>query len=119
MSIVYRIEHPDSGVGPYCHREGLYYDDDEYMEDEMGEFQNQLNFAHSDHSHPALKRHGCVSGCDSLESLHRWFDGFIDDMRYLGFVLKVYSMKRVEKKDGTGQVIFRLKNATLVETRPL
>lgn len=120
MSIIYRIEHPDSGKGPYCHEDYLYDDDtmNDYS-DELTEFQGELFLSHCDDEHPALKRPGCISGCDSLETLHRWFDGFIGDMRYLGFVLKVYSMKRVEKKDHTGQVIFRRKNATLIETRPL
>lgn len=112
MQTVYRVEHHISGLGPYQHYPApnhFDYDDTmmEVYEDEYYELKEEMETAHSDGEHPVLHCEGHLSAFESLEDLHIWFDGFVDWMMNLGFIVVEIDVENIFANDSTGQCIFR------------
>lgn len=111
MQTVYRVEHSLTHLGPYHHyADGNHFDYDEEAreayEEEYYELQDEMESAHSDGEHPVLHCADHLSAFETLEDLHIWFDGFVDWMLSLGFVIVEVEVESVTARDYTGQCIF-------------
>jgi len=98
-TLVYRVEHPDDGEGPYVGRE---------WPDKV-----RMRFSHNDsrhkapHGDPALGyiSHREVCGCTDPASLREWFATFWDGLAAGGFVVRIFEA-RGARVGARGQVVF-------------
>ena len=128
---VFRYEHPNTGFGPYRNpfADNDWFADDyvpDPLYDEYDEFRYDSHGLgwHEDNSlttHPAPQitlgrrpHEWEVCGCDSLDSLIRWFDGFHERLEEFGFVIREYETDGFLGPDRCGQVLFHKSRATLI-----
>lgn len=99
---VYRVENPDTRMGPYC-----YYASSRVRE--------KMMYSHSDsqHHHPIpqdtlLPSMGAGYQCafNSMWSLFRWFGGYLPLLCKEGFKVVVLEADVIAGPDHTGQVVF-------------
>lgn len=121
---VYRIEHPDTNLGPYVHRgtRGKAMGKDFYK------FRDKMAEAHLDNYHPIRRYEGFMSACISLRRLSEWFAGYTPYLEGYGFVIRRYKIEKEEyndkwysaylEPDSGGQVLI-LRQETRVATLPL
>jgi hypothetical protein len=99
--LVYRFEHPDTGQGPY------------QFDGEGADELDDMRWSHQDFEHMAPwmdDRLGGIDsyevcGCDSPESLLAWFDGWIDELAEVGFMISVRYTEAARLGEN-GQVVF-------------
>jgi hypothetical protein len=103
---VYRVEHHQTGEGPY---NGPYWD--RYVD---------MAMAHRDRKHPAPWMDRDLSGirsdevcaCDSPKSLRDWFARFWGDLADAGYVVRVYDVPERHVRTGKhGQAVFHRASA--------
>ena len=116
--LVYRIEHPTSGYGPYIHH------------GKIGPFSNFVDKMAMDHgwvhrnNHPILRSYTSPnwrSGCKSLKQLFTWFKGYTNGLHNLDFIIVVYNVTRPGRnvKTDNFQLIFNKNQATRITQRPI
>lgn len=107
---VYRYEHHETGEGPYTH---------------LWKYVDAIANNHSDESHPSPYHYlsesdyrigdpwpimlpQWICGCESQESLSRWFRGWEVLMQNSGFIVREYDIPDhdVIGPDPYGQVVF-------------
>lgn len=110
--LVYRIEHHESGTGPYRGNPSV-------VSDALVEMYNRHNW--SQH-HPCGRREfgpeimaqcgGYLYGFATLDQYKEWFDGFFDLLKQHGFILTQYAIKAKKYcRHGAKQTIFDPENA--------
>lgn len=104
--LVYRVEHKKSGCGPYSPQSDIACTKLTY----------RLCNAHSDNEHPDVYtafetisaddiiKNEYIFACSSLEQLHAWFDGFMEDLIACGYEIAVYDVEDVYI--GKNQIVF-------------
>ena len=115
---VYRLEHSESGQGPYSHNvrypAGTVTPEIVDMAIAWSKVKKNLSNAHDfDSDHPCPHDDGMQHltnykyGFSSLKSLAEWFnDGWLERLKPFGFVIKVYSVPDDEVEIGNKQVSF-------------
>ncbi len=121
--LVYRIEHPSDGIGPYSSRNGQ---DTEELRDWLNGDSAELHRAHDPRStpHPLVSeiddfRIGFLCGCESIEKLRDWFRGFLDSLHDCGFVVVTYEVPEEYVHTDGLQVCFPPEHGTKVETESI
>jgi len=87
--VVYRIEHPEHGLGPYSRH------------DELG---SKLLHVHGYdyHNHPGalddelilfVRQYEALFACPDMATLHAWFDGFWEELMQAGYQIEIYRVK--------------------------
>lgn len=118
MPLVYRIEHPSDGKGPYTTN---YPYDDEDMKWDHKPANNHPNPWADSMSIEIKKDQYC--GFTSLDFLYAWFKGYLTNLHNNGFIIKVYDNKEpfteLNSSTATGQVVFYKNDCELVETKPI
>lgn len=122
--IVYRIEHPKNRVGPYRydHVNPIHCEWQRLM---AVEHTNEGDFGGGDH--PGGWQDFCdddfliednVFGFHSLEDLMNWFDGWLEYLIEMGFVVRSYIVpgKHVTYGKSNKQIMFNQKHAKLEYT---
>jgi hypothetical protein len=117
---IYRIEHRQLGYGPYV---AVHLADTSHGDyDEMYDVSVDLNREHSDPTHwPVMKAEpGERIGMSTQGGLRRWFDGWLETLAWVGFVLRVYRVPRTAVRKGLrGQVAFSLADARQIAEQEL
>ena len=116
--IVYRVEHQQTGNGPYFRYDPRYKD-----------FRDEINGIHDDELiYPAFQLDGITShllftpdfhsGFESLKDLNWWFKGFGQKLSENNFVIAIYEVEesRVRRGDSGKQVAFDLPKSKLIRT---
>lgn len=98
-------------------------------EDDVDTMLTRMAISHRNSEHPPPRHSqsglngiamGEVCALISLAYLHRWFEGWVEDLASAGFWIYVYEVPdgyyRVGKQ---GQVVFEYEAAELVDIRPL
>ena len=102
-TLVFRVQDPDTGFGPY---NGISWDG-----------RGTMSEAHCDQSHKSphadLRLNGITyrekCGCNSPESLLRWFDGFWKELAAAGFSVTI--LQADEARTGAyGQVVYNYRD---------
>lgn len=114
--LVYRVEHPTLGLGPYYSGSKFSHRDD-MIEDHCDSRQHP--HPHCDTlTHFDMDEHVCA--CASIESLVKWFDGYLRLLNDDGFVIRVYQVDDSTKvSKHTGQCVFYKYDAVLVQSKPI
>lgn len=111
---VYRVEHPESGVGPY---NGGYW-----------KGLSDMRSDHSDNNHlappwdkalrPIMRRYGSDAQCGTATSdaLRAWFAGHWDNLAAAGFVVRKVRAYAGSTRGEHGQAVYRASDARVVET---
>lgn len=105
MKTVYRVE-DEKGVGPYRITSG--------RTKAQKDLAIRLGVAHKDESHPTPDKEGInqrlieigLCGFENLENLYDWFDGWLDELRETGHVIRAYDVEDVLIWRGEKQVVF-------------
>lgn len=102
---VYRVEHKDSGLGPYQDQSGT-------------EVTNDIldNHYYPKHPRAMIFNKDFVCGFESRELLAKWFKGYIRKLKQQGFEFATYevSPQHVDKNQPGTQLIFNKKKAKKV-----
>lgn len=107
--IVYRVEHPLDGGGPYLGGWGF----------------EDLKWDHNNDEHPGPRQEGLRIGDDdlcamsSMDKLIAWFDGWWDRLSEAGFHVAEYEAPKAYVKEGKRQLIFNKHMATLIKSEPI
>lgn len=113
--IVYRVEHPHDGMGPYN-------SDIEWPE------QYDMCAAHQVGGHPApwrdtalrmvFRRYGADAQCATVtpEALRDWFAGYWDALDRAGFVVRKIRAYAGSTRGTAGQAVYRASDARILET---
>jgi hypothetical protein len=121
--LVYRIEHPSDGKGPYSGRSDY---EKEGVQDWLdGDFE-ELHQAHDPFStpHPLVNEidgfeRGDLCGCESLDKLRDWFKGFLDSLHDCGFVVVTYEVPAEHVHTDGLQVCFSPAHGTKCKTESI
>jgi len=115
--LVYRVEHPDDGIGPFCTTDN----DDNYRphaiyNDEVMCHSNEDYFTYAfpsprEEGIPWGKGWNC--GCQTRDLVVYWFGGLFDRMNELGYHLVTYEVVK-DYRLGEKQTTFRREHATEV-----
>jgi hypothetical protein len=118
---VYRIEHPNTGDGPY----GESLDDIKLQDRRLLD----MGCQHCDRNHPGMWEEFSKTGIDSprnyycgfdtIENLKDWFDTWLEILHNNGFELRIYSISKMDCMIGKYQSIFIKSVATLVDSMPI
>lgn len=105
--IVYRIEHRESGYGPYqCYA---------MTTTKAQRVAERLCDEHQTcPAHPPFVRWGMRNGFRSRAKMHRWFKGFKKDLREANFVHCVYEVAYAYDDRAKRQVMFQPEHAKLL-----
>lgn len=92
---IYRVENETTGYGPYfCPVKPL----------------NKMSRVHVDKDHPEPYeeglRHGWKHGFIDIESLERWFCGWLRELEENGYVIAIYNVPHYMTEIGNLQVVF-------------
>lgn len=110
--IIYRVEHKDTGLGPYNHS----------WDEENAELEDKLQTEHSNLSHPSMYEDFDIDmisrdhyfGFPSLTSLAEWFEGgWIGILIECGFIIREYNVDNVLMGKSGRQVMFKKKENEL------
>lgn len=105
--LVYRVEHPLTHEGPYRHLS---------MRNEHTRITEKMVTRHNNdrYNHPTPYNDGirnnwreCCCGFSTLDSLHRWFDGYLEELHHIGFALAKIEVPNDDVAFGEKQVVFR------------
>lgn len=122
--LVHRIEHSETGQGPYMRWEGFYGEDEwvnqsHYQESHPVPYEDRLRVGSgrvSDHMFDLMMP--AVHGTDTLAKVREWFDEEEREaLRELGFVLVTYDVPPHGYVRGMRQTVFSLPLATRVKER--
>lgn len=139
--IIYRIEHPTTGNGPYVGNsfnydsaaleyEGIFPSASEYDLIFQNDFSNHLGQKHSignyNNTHPGVRKDvrnfdssEDVCGFNSEDQYREWFRGLYTVLGTLGYHLCIYSVDDTYVKPGRRQIAFNKSKSTLIATRKL
>ncbi len=119
--LVYRIEHPDTGMGPYSRYEG-----DNSM-NELGQELCDTHAVSSEHPSPwddglqafflkhcSGSKCNAFFGCADPESLYTWFKPFWTRLMQLGYQMEVYRVKQYKVSKSGKQIAFDIMTAKRV-----
>lgn len=117
--LVWRVEHRDGGHGPYR---------PEPLSDSLVKFVDKLCEKHDSDPeritpfHDPVLRYvpydiGLVFGFRTLRELKWWFEGFHEDLKAHGYVVRRYSVRKEFVTVGTRQLTFFKDEAELIDTR--
>lgn len=97
LAKIYRIEHSIDGYGPYSVCVGRTA--------ELNFFARDVVDSHATDWHKVIYSDVCAEyaeltrwgsgwhcGFDSLEKLHAWFNGILDELKNAGYLIKVYKL---------------------------
>ena len=114
--LVFRVEHPDDGLGPYM--------SPKFPKDTAIKLRNTHNTSRHPGVNRVLRGAGVIdncyakvpeeihSGCDSLETLDAWFEDFWEDFKEAGFRIYKYIVRDESCIKGTyGQIVFDMPSA--------
>lgn len=104
MAKVYRVEHIETGVGPYTYRSHLRRG----LREKMGKYWNTEKYPGWREDFHEYKA-GYWSGFTSIKQLKWWFYGVLTDLKNSGFVIKEYTVPKeniVLSKSGK-QLVFK------------
>lgn len=96
IRIIYRVEHPVSGIGPYRHDHinPMHCDLQRLMGQEhskdMGESNDDHPGAYNDFDMDLQEND--IFGFNSLEDLTTWFDTWLDILFEMGYVVRSYKV---------------------------
>lgn len=115
---IYRIEHPQTGDGPY----GESLNDLKLADTSLC----KMGWEHCDYNHPGMweefNKYGVDSprdyycGFDTIENLKDWFDGWLECLHTNGFEVRIYSISKMDCMIGKYQSIFIKRVATHVDS---
>ena len=109
--LVYRIEHPETGCGPYnsVSIEDMNADDLSFID--------RMSDQHSDdyHNHPVMGydfktaqlRGDVLCACPSLDSLKKWFNRWMTKLRWVGFKVYEIEVTKCEMSISGKQILIR------------
>lgn len=119
MLLIYRVEHPETGKGPWMHR------GDSWEDEIVDQFNIEWEQFNSLESHPSPYMDGIqgfqmgfdVLGVTSIDQLKDWLGkGDIPKMlHHAGFVIRIYGVEDEDVKDGYTQVAFWAKQDCILE----
>lgn len=112
--IVYRVEHRESGYGPYVL-------DNPALDVSLRAIllQRELNSQHRGDQWPVHRVDGLCSGFTSMKKLRKWFQGFESKLAMANYVVRVFKVRTFCPDDGLRQVLFNRGGAELLRTASL
>ncbi len=114
---IYRLEHPDTGMGPYSQQDGT---------PDMRALGSLLIQAHSRSGlHPSpwddgledffyknqKSKSNAYFGCSSVSDLYKWFEEFWPWLMELGYQVEIYRAKDFQVSDSKKQIAFNITTA--------
>lgn len=121
MYKVYRVEHNDTGVGPYwfgymglCdrHNRCKFHPTSRNLTIRIPQYKHHMDYYAFTGSNDSIR-----CGFDSMSKLGNWFRGFRGELRSRGFIITVYTLDPIYTATDGRQVIFDMSKALLIEKR--
>ena len=115
--LVYRVEHPSNGLGPY-HPDTLFIQRADLCDDHNFGRHKKADPLEDIGRHFKPGKHVCA--LSTIERLTAWFDGWLRPLHAQGFVISVYdTFEDVKVSQATGQCVFDKTQATLIQSKPI
>lgn len=115
--LVYRVEHPSNGLGPY-HPDTVFAQRNDMCDDHNFGFRRKSDPFEDVGRHFRPGIHVCA--LSTIKALTAWFDGWLRPLHTQGFVISVYdTFDDVKVSRATGQCVFDKERATLIQSKPI